>query len=370
MKTLAKARLLVTRFPYSSQFGGEELHTLTLMQALDQRGIQSFFVGSCPVLLKEFKKRHFEVRRAWLSKPPVTRVRLLVFTLLSPLLFLLAGWTLARARRTWKVDTVYMLSLTEKLLMTPWAHWWKMRVVWVEHARIGTWLTRNPWRGLYHRWSRWASVVVTSHAMVPLMAPWVERVRAIPCGLLLERPSALRPELRDFLKGGFGVVCVARLTLDKGVDMLVQTVHSKPEMRLVLVGNGPLAAVLTAACPERVRVVHELPRGELMALYAAADLCVLPSREMDPFGMVAAEAMAMGSPVLLTRACGISEDLTHGVHAWIVEPTLKELDRGLKRLMKDSALRAELAHAGQKFIRAQYPFEAMVGKWERVFSNS
>ncbi len=370
MKTLAKPRLLVTRFPYSSRFGGEELHTLTLMQALDQRGIQSFFVGACPVLLKEFKKRHFEVRRAWLSKPPVTHLRFLIFTLFSPVLFLLAGWTLWRARQTWKVDTIYMLSLTEKLLMTPWAHWWGMRVLWVEHARIGTWLTRNPWRRIYCRWSRWTTVVVTSHAMVRYVEPWAKHVRAIPCGLLLEKPSALRPDLRDFLKSGFGVVCVARLTLDKGVDMLVHTVHSKPEMRLVLVGEGPLATVLTAACPERVRVVPELPRSELMALYAAADLCVLPSREMDPFGMAAAEAMAMGSSLLLTSVCGISEDLTHGVHAWIVESTLKELDRGLKRLMKDSALRADLARAGEKFVRAHYPFEAMVGRWEKVFLSS
>jgi glycosyltransferase involved in cell wall biosynthesis len=377
MKTVAKSRILVTRFPYSSQWGGEELHTLTLARELDERGIPSFFLGSCPMLSKAFKEAYFDVQNAWFGKPPVTKVWLMVFTVLSPFLFLKAGWMLKNARKKWRVDTVLMLSFGEKLLMTPWAHFFGMKVLWVEHARIGRWLTKNPWRLVYRAVSPRARVVVTSKAMVAHVAPWVaegQKVHAISCGVMRAKPTPLREELSRFLTSGFGVLCVARLTTDKGVDMLVHCVQSKPDVRLILVGDGPLLPELKKTLektsdPERIRIVPSLPRGELMELYRTADLFVLPSREMDPFGMVVAEAMSFGTPVMVSSECGISQDLHHGREAWIVDPRLAEIDKGLKRLMKDSALRAELGKSGQAFVKHHYALQGMVDGFERLLNR-
>lgn len=372
MKTLAKSRILVTRFPYASQWGGEELHTLTLARELDQRGIPSFFLGSCPILLDAFKTAHFDVQKAWLGKPPVTKAWLILFTVLSPFLFLKAGWMLKNAQKKWRVDTVLMLSFGEKLVMTPWAKLFGMKTLWIEHARIGRWLTKNPWRVLYRAWSRWVTVVVTSNAMVSSVRPWTsegQKVWPISCGAMSTKPTPLRDELKDFLKDGFGVVCVARLTADKGVDMLVQSVQSKPDGRLVLVGEGPLRKTLEkTADPERVRFVSSLPRGELMDLYRCADLFVLPSREMDPFGMVVAEAMFFGTPVMVTNVCGIAHDLHHSHDAWIVEPRIAEIDKGLKRLMKDPTLRAGMGKAGQSFVKKHYTLDGMVDAFEELLS--
>jgi glycosyltransferase involved in cell wall biosynthesis len=367
--TVPKARILVTRFPYESQFGGEELHSLKLMESLDGRGVTSFFMGSCPVLLKEFKARHFEVRRAWLGKPPVSKGWLILFTILSPLLWVRAGLLLRWARRKWGVNTVYMHSFGEKLLMTPWALFWNMKVVWVEHARIGKWFVKNPWRRVYERLARRVSVVVTSHAMAEILRPFVPHVLAIPCAALVEKPEPLPDELARFMDSGFSVVCVARLTVDKGVDILVHAVHSKPEMRLVLVGQGPLQARLEkAAKGESVRLLSSLPRGQLMELLKRADVVVLPSREMDPFGMVAAEAMTMGTAVLVTDACGIAKDLRHGEHAWVAAPNFREIDKGIKRLMKDAPLRKKLASAGKRFALEHYDVETMVEAFELILT--
>ncbi len=370
MKTLAKSRVLVTRFPYSCQWGGEELHTLTLVKQWDKRGISSFFLGSCPLLLKAFKDAHFETHKAWLSKPPVSKGHLLLFTLLSPLLFLWAGYLLSQARRRWKIDTVFMLSFGEKLLMTPWARLFGLKIIWIEHARIGRWLTQNPWRGFYRLWSRWAQVVVTSHAMIEQVKPSLRDGQspvAISCGVMLDKTSPLREDLKSFLKEGFSVLCVARLTMDKGVDMLVHAVHSKPEIRLILVGEGPLVNELKKCSdPTRVRFIPSLPRGELMDLYRHADLFVLPSREMDPFGMAAAEAMSFATPVLVTSACGISQDLSHEREAWIVEPRRAEIDKAIKRLMKDRALRLRLGQAGQRFVKKHYALEKMIDAFDSL----
>ena len=380
--------MLVTRFPYESRFGGEEVHTLRLMEELDKRGIEAFFLGSCPILLREFKERGFLVKRAWLAKPPVTLGWLVMFTVLSPFLFLRAGLILGRARKRWGVETLYALSFGEKLLMTPWARLFGMKVLWLEHARIGRWMSKNPWRYVYKAWSRWATVVVTSKAMVGQVRPWVKigvasegdrsaapRVVAIPCGVMSAAAEPLPRELRDFFgKGktglrpaGFAVGSVARLSADKGVDMLVHLVHSKPDVRLVIVGSGPLEmSILKRADPARVRVIPSLPRGQLTSFYRALDLFVLASREMDPFGMVAAEAMAEGTPVLMTSVCGIAADLADGREAFIVEPRMSELDKALKKIMKRKEWARDVAGRGQTFVEKHYRMETMVAEFERL----
>jgi len=370
METLLKRRILVTRFPYESRFGGEEVHTLRLMEELDKRGMEAFFLGSCPVLLKEFKERGFLVRKAWLGKPPVTLLWLVIFTLLSPILFLQAGLLLGRAKRMWGVDVLYCLSFGEKLLMTRWAKLFGVKIVWLEDARIGKWLTKNPWRRVYRWMSRWATVVVTSEAMVKFLEPWGKQVVSIPCGVILDEPKALPAELVHFLEGGFAMGTVARLSADKGVDMLVHLVQSKPDVRLIIVGDGPLKlSIQKLMDPARVRLLPSLPRGQLTSLYRSLDLFVLASREMDPFGMVAAEAMSQGTPVLLTKVCGISADLHDEREAFISDPRVSELDKTLKKIMKRPELREMVAKQGQAFVQKHYRLDTMVAAFERLLTG-
>ncbi len=370
MKTLPKARILVTRFPYESRFGGEEVHTLRLMEELDNAGHEAFFLGTCPVLLREFRERNFVTRWSWLSKPPVTMGQLLWFTLLSPILFFKAGLMLGRARRKWGIDCVYMLSFGEKLLMTPWARLFKMRVLWLEHARIGRWLTKNPWRHVYKRFSRWATTVVTSRAMVKHVAPFAQKVVAIPCAVMTDEARPLHADVADFLRGGFAIGSVARLTADKGVDILVHLVHGKPDMRLVIVGDGPLKKQLEkVANPKQVLFVDSLPRGQLTSFYKALDLFILASTEMDPFGMVAAEAMSVGTPVLVTDKCGISEDLHDGHEAMIVEAKRSELDKALKKILRHPELLESLGEHGKKFVEKHYRLESMVVQFEALLTG-
>ncbi|MEK9159876.1 MAG: glycosyltransferase family 4 protein [Patescibacteria group bacterium] len=370
MKILPKARILVTRFPYESRFGGEEVHTLRLMEELDDRGHEAFFLGSCPVLLEEFKERKFVAKWANLAKPPVSKGWLILFTLLSPFLFVKAGMMLGRAKKKWGIDTVYMLSFGEKLLMTPWAKFFKMKVLWLEHARIGNWLTKNPWRHVYKRWSRGVTTVVTSRAMVKHVAPFAKKIVAIPCAVMLDEARPLPKEIVDFLEGGFSVGSVARLTADKGVDIAVHLVDSKPDVRLILVGDGPLRKDLEKrAVGGQIMLVSSLPRGQLTSLYKALDLFVLASTEFDPFGMVAAEAMSVGTPVLMTSKCGISEDLHNDREAMIVEPKRSELDKALKKVLKHPALLRELGEHGQGFVEKHYRLETMVARFEALLTN-
>ncbi|MBI4127225.1 glycosyltransferase family 4 protein [Candidatus Peregrinibacteria bacterium] len=366
MKTLAKARILVTRFPFESRFGGEEVHTLSLMEGLRERGFEVFFLGACPVLSDEFAKRDFETQYVWLGKPPVNFAWLIFFTLMSPPLFFWAGILLWRAKKKWSVDTLYCLSLGEKLLMTPWARIFKMKVLWLEHARIGNWLTRNPWRVFYSILSRWAKVVVTSNAMLRFL-PFVKNIQAINCGVFLEKEWALPTEVEKFLEDGKGslrLLFVARLTADKGVDIMDRIVHSQPDIKLIVVGEGPFKFRENP----RLKVLSNLKRGQLTTLYKSVDLLVLPSTEFDPFGMVAAEAMTAGTPCLISDKCGISFDLKNEREAIIRKPTFKEFDLTLKKLKRNPELLKKVARAGENFAKKNYTLTRMVDEFDYLLS--
>ncbi|MBU0981871.1 glycosyltransferase family 4 protein [Patescibacteria group bacterium] len=360
-KTLAKRRLLVTRFPLEARMGGEEVHTFTLMERLRGRGYKTYFLGSCPVLLfGEWDGK----RRAWLGKPPVTKIWLVLFTVMSPVLFILSGFYLWRARRKWKVDTLYCLSFGEKLMMTPWGRIFGMKVLWLEHARIGRWLRGNPWRIWYSFLSRFVTVVVTSRAMKEKVP--AKNVVATSCGVELEKSRPLRKEILSFLKGGFGVGTVCRLTVDKGVDKIVRLVDTEPDMRLVLVGSGPLlSAIESSKNRDRILHVDSLARGELTSLYKALDVFILGSTEFDPFGMVAAEAMMAGTATVVTRECGISFDLKNGREAMVVGAGFAEMDKAVRKL-RDSRLREKIGKAGKKFAKEHYSIERMVEEFVRL----
>ena len=160
---------------------------------------------------------------------------------------------------------------------------------------------------------------------------------------------------------------VARLTTDKGVDKIARLVHSKPDIRLVIVGEGPLKQELEGLVnAKQVMMIPSLPRPQLMSLYKALDLFILGSMEMDPFGMVAAEAMWWGTPVLMTDQCGIGADLQSGREAMIVEARYSSMDKALKKLMKDRERRERLGRSGQDFVKKNYQFKDMVKAFIKI----
>lgn len=132
-------------------------------------------------------------------------------------------------------------------------------------------------------------------------------VRAIAAAV----PRADEPSSRPptFLFSG-------RLVASKDVPTLLEAfaqVQGKvPEARLVIVGSGPLRPQLSEMA-DRLALHHVTFKGfvqpsDLPAVYGAADVFVLPSRQ-EPFGVVVMEAMAAGMPVIVSDHVGCARDL-------------------------------------------------------------
>ncbi|HZI90162.1 MAG TPA: glycosyltransferase family 4 protein [Thermoleophilaceae bacterium] len=106
------------------------------------------------------------------------------------------------------------------------------------------------------------------------------------------------------------VLFVGRLEREKGLTVLLEAwrhADMAGSARLAVAGDGPLAAAVSRA-GDGVRGLGHVGAAELPALYAAADLLVLPSIRtgtfVEPWGLVVNEAMLQSTPVIASDAVG------------------------------------------------------------------
>jgi glycosyltransferase involved in cell wall biosynthesis len=158
------------------------------------------------------------------------------------------------------------------------------------------------------------------------------------------------------------VLYVGYLNERKGVRHLIKAfrfVHQRmPHARLLLAGAGDLQGELERLASEMGNAVHFLGFCEpelLPEIYAEADVFVLPSLE-DTFGVVAAEALASGLPLIVSPYAGISSHLEHERNAFIIEPTQHEaLAEAMQGLLADKALAKRFVEESQGFLDSLSP---------------
>jgi glycosyltransferase involved in cell wall biosynthesis len=124
--------------------------------------------------------------------------------------------------------------------------------------------------------------------------------------------------------GEFLVSFVGKFTDFKGIDVLLRAaaVYEKaiPGVRTLLVGQGQLWDDMHKLCQdlelENIHFVGHQPQQEVARIYNAADVSIVPSR-VEPFGLVAVEALACGTPVVATNMGGLPDFINQDVGALV-----------------------------------------------------
>jgi glycosyltransferase involved in cell wall biosynthesis len=149
------------------------------------------------------------------------------------------------------------------------------------------------------------------------------------------------------------VLYVGRIAAGKGIDHLLAALHELPEAHLVI--SGPDDRHGVSAEGERV---HTLPEGQEPPrhLYPQADVFVLASAG-ESFGMVAAEAAAAGTPVIISDRCGIATFFQDG-EALVVPYERGAVVNAIRSVLTDPSLREQLARGGPEAARRT--------SWDRV----
>ena len=172
------------------------------------------------------------------------------------------------------------------------------------------------------------------------------------------------------------VMTLGRLTHMKAqwqlVDAVPDLVTRFPELAVVLLGDGPLAATLVErAAALGVADVVRFPghRREGRLLLAAADVFVLPSR-YEGLPLVALEAMEAGLPVVATRVVGNAEVVVDGVTGALVpfgRPAM--LGAALGTLLADPGLRRRQGAAGRRRYLARFTRDRMAADTAAVYEE-
>ena len=112
------------------------------------------------------------------------------------------------------------------------------------------------------------------------------------------------------------VLCVRRLARRMGLETLLDaTVRLRqrhPDVLVLIAGKGPLEGELRARIDAKglarnVRLLGFVADEDLPATFRAADVSVVPTRELEGFGLVTVESLAAGTPVLVTPVGGLVE---------------------------------------------------------------
>jgi glycosyltransferase involved in cell wall biosynthesis len=145
------------------------------------------------------------------------------------------------------------------------------------------------------------------------------KVHAVPLGADLELFS---PDGADRESADFTFLFSGATIHRKGFDLLLEAFDrmraGAPAARLRLVGpRGDSAHLLDRRGTGGIDVLGAVPQPALAAELRRADLLVLPSRN-DSYGMVVAEALASGTPVLVSEMVGAKDLVTAGKTGWIV----------------------------------------------------
>ncbi|GAB3446067.1 glycosyltransferase family 4 protein [Streptomonospora sediminis] len=226
-----------------------------------------------------------------------------------------------------------------------------------------------------------AAVITTSR--------WAARRLADHHGLDRERMYTVEPGTDPALPsaragGGTRLLCVAAVTPRKGHDLLAGALAGVADLAWTCECAGPLhrapayvaelrRALDRCGIADRVRLAGPLAGAELAAAYSRADLLVLPSRA-ETYGMVAAEALARGIPVLVSDAGALPETvgtLPDGSAPGIVVPAddPQALAAALRGWLTTPAQREHLRTAARRRRSELRPWPAAAADMDAVLQR-
>lgn len=228
--------------------------------------------------------------------------------------------------------------------------------------------------------------IAVSHAERAALvgARFPDRIDVVWLGIDTEafaRPQRSAEELRGELgvrTGEIVVTSVCRFFWPRDFATLIRGfARAKirvPELRLVLVGDGPWRPQLLqhiAAHGLSGEVILPGMRQDVVELLHASDVFALTSGGGDGLPVSILEAMAAGRPVVATASDGIPEEVMHGETGLLVpKGGVSELADALVRLSEDPNLRRRWGAAGQDRVRRHFRRELMVTNMARSYRRT
>lgn len=165
----------------------------------------------------------------------------------------------------------------------------------------------------------------------------------------------------------------------KGLEYLLQAVvelkKTSPKIVLTVIGEGELKETYKAMAEKlgigkNVSFIGGLSQKELAAYYRKASVFVLPSIEIEGFGIVLLEAMACKAPIVATDIVGVATDIKKYKTGIIVKPRdAQALARSITKILTDKKLARIMGINGRKLIEQKYDWKLIAQNVEKVYKE-
>jgi glycogen synthase len=178
-----------------------------------------------------------------------------------------------------------------------------------------------------------------------------------------QRPAFVPPE-------GPYIFFAGALNKSKGVDVLLDAYDRLPEavqVPLVLAGVPEPSYTINH---KGVTVEHSVPNDQVMAAWVNAAVGVIPSIWPEPFGQVAVECLASGTPTIVSRIGGLADIVEDNVSGLVVPPgDADALASAIERVLADKELAIRLGKEGPSRAR-QFTVSAVLPRLERAYETA
>lgn len=209
-----------------------------------------------------------------------------------------------------------------------------------------------------------------------------EKIEIIPNGI---RPEAYQPadkisvmETLPLQSHEKVIFYIGRLVQEKGVQVLLDAapaiLRRFPNTKFVIAGKGPFEEYLHAharnlGLEEKVHFLGYVNDQARNGLYDSASVAVFASL-YEPFGIVALEAMASGTPVVVSSVGGLDEIIEHekdGLKVYPGDPN--SLAEQVCRLLENEDWAASLAEKGYEKAISTYSWKKIAQRTSKVYSD-
>ncbi|MBI5022803.1 MAG: glycosyltransferase family 4 protein [Candidatus Magasanikbacteria bacterium] len=165
---------------------------------------------------------------------------------------------------------------------------------------------------------------------------------------------------------------VKRKGFDKVIDVMPRLLKRVPDLKYVIIGNGPEIAALQNQIAElglsdNVEILEKVYDKELQEWYNKCTLFALPCRQIgvdvEGFGLVFLEAALAGKPVVAGNSGGAPETIRHGYGGFVIEPdSPDELYQALLKILTDEPFANRLGDYGCDWVSRNFQWEKEIEK--------
>ncbi|MFQ6058372.1 MAG: glycosyltransferase family 4 protein [Anaerolineae bacterium] len=239
------------------------------------------------------------------------------------------------------------------------------------------WLTYESWRVICT--SRFMAQEVMNYFNVP-----ADKVDVVPNGVSTECFDRLDGVDLSGFRARYAapqeriVLCVGRIVHEKGVHLLVEAaphiLAQFPQAKFVVVGTGGMLDSLLARAEElgvgvKFYFTGFIPKEDRDRLYKVADCAVFPSL-YEPFGIVALEAMAAKTPVVVSSVGGLAEVVQHNETGITVYPdSVESLAWGILHTLQHPEWAAARVRNAYRQVVEEYNWDRIARQTRAVYER-